>query len=186
MKQRNAGTTPRLKRAVTKASRLLMELNIHEAPIPVEMIATKLGLHVERVPLGDEISGVLVIQDGRGVIGVNPSHASVRQRFTIAHEIGHFLLHRDAMPVFIDKQFFRTYLAKFRDSNSSSGEDKLEREANAFAATLLMPIPIISKALKEIGVNISDEAAIQQLAERFNVSRQAMSLRIANAALDGS
>lgn len=173
----------RIHSAEARATEVLQELRIREAPIPVEQVALKLGLQVERATLGDDVSGLLVVQDGHGVIGVSSAQALVRQRFTIAHEIGHFLLHKEKMPVFIDKQFFKPYLAAFRDSTSSTGEDRMEREANSFAAALLMPASMVRHAIAELGVDFADEDAIDELAKRFQVSRQAMTFRVANLAI---
>jgi Zn-dependent peptidase ImmA (M78 family) len=141
-----------------------------------------LGLTVERALLGDEVSGLLVIQDGSGVIGVSVSQAPTRQRFTIAHEIGHWVLHREKMPVFIDKHFLQPYFAAFRNAASATGTDRLEREANSFAAALLMPVPAIRSAVSQFDADVSDDEAVEALAERFQVSRQAMAFRLANVA----
>lgn len=148
--------------------------------MPVELVALRLGLHVERTQLGDGVSGVLVVHDGRGVIGVNASDAPVRQRFTIAHECGHYELHRERMPVFIDKQYLGPLFAVFRDGKSVTGEDRREREANAFAAALLMPEAFVLDATAQLRLDIEDDAAIDELARRFEVSRQAMTFRLAN------
>lgn len=165
-----------------RATELLQEMAIRQAPVPVEHIALRMGLQVERAPLGDDVSGLLVVQDGRGVIGVSPNQAPVRQRFTIAHEIGHFVLHRKGLPVFIDKQFFKPYLAAFRNSKSSSGDDKLEREANSFAASLLMPADMVRQSIDDLHMDVADDDVVDELAKKFDVSRQAMSFRIANLA----
>lgn len=180
------GVRRRARHAESRAISILEDLGIREAPVQVEQIALRLGLQVEHALLGDEVSGLLVIQDENGMIGVNASHAPVRQRFTIAHEIGHFLLHRKQMPVFIDKQFFKPYFAAFRDSSSAAGEDRLEIEANAFAAALLMPATFVRSAIAELRVNIADDEAIDELAKRFLVSRQAMTFRVANLATLGT
>ena len=169
--------------AEARAAAVLESLHVIEPPVPVERVALQLGLQVERAALGDGISGLLVIQDGRGIIGVNATQPAVRQRFTIAHELAHFVLHRDVMPVFIDKQFLRPYLAAFRDTASSTGEDWLEREANAFAAALLMPAEMVRLAIAELGVDVADDDALENLARRFQVSRQAMTFRVANLSL---
>lgn len=173
----------RIATAARTASDTLRECGVATSPVPVDLIAQRLGVQVERANLGDGVSGILYVQDGRGVIGVNSTHAPVRQRFTIAHELGHFLLHREMMPVFIDKQFFKPYLAVFRDTNSSKGEDALEREANAFAASLLMPASMLRSCIREMHVDVADDDAVEELARRFKVSRQAMSFRIANLSL---
>lgn len=163
-----------------EAQRVLLKLGIQQAPIPVERIAEQLGLAVERADLGPEVSGLLVVKEQHGIIGVNVQHSTTRQRFTIAHEIGHFLMHRDRMPVFIDRQFLTAYLASFRNARSATGEDHREREANAFAASLLMPKALVQSAVDEFGSDVSDSDAIELLAKRFHVSKQAMTFRVAN------
>ena len=161
---------------------LLAELGIEEPPVPVELVARKLGLEVERAVLGDEISGVLVVVDGRGVIGVSSNQAPARQRFTIAHECGHFVLHRDRLPVFIDKQFLKPYFAAYRSSVSATGEDRMEREANSFAAALLMPVVLLQDVISKLEHDLTDDQVVDALARRFQVSRQSMSFRLANLA----
>ncbi|MES3034909.1 MAG: ImmA/IrrE family metallo-endopeptidase [Gemmatimonadota bacterium] len=165
-----------------EATRMLKRFQLRQIPVPVEEIAQRLGLRLQRSVLGDDVAGVLLLEEDQktGVIGVNVSQAPVRQRFTIAHEIAHFVLHRNTLPIFIDRQFLTPYFAAFRSRASSTGADRLEREANAFAAALLMPAPDVRRALAEIEGNVTDEEAIEQLARRFDVSRQAMTFRVAN------
>lgn len=165
---------------------MLRRFQVRQIPVPVEEIAQRLGLRLQRSVLGDDVAGVLLLEEDQqtGVIGVNVSQAPVRQRFTIAHEIAHFVLHRNTLPIFIDRQFLTPYFAAFRSRASSTGEDRLEREANAFAAALLMPAPDVRRALAEIGGNVTDEEAIEQLARHFDVSRQAMTFRVANIVLE--
>ncbi len=165
-----------------RAVALLAELGIDHPPVPVESVAHRLGLEIERAVLGDEISGVLVVLDGRGVIGVSTHQAPTRQRFTIAHECGHFVLHRNRLPVFIDKQFLKPYFAVYRNSLSGTGEDRMEREANSFAAALLMPAAFLQDAVSELEPDLTDDQVIETLARRFQVSRQSMSFRLANLA----
>ncbi len=68
--------------------------------------------------------------------------STVRQRFTIAHELGHFFLHRASSTVFVDAAPIF-----FRDESSSNGSQREEIEANAFAAELLMPEDAIRQRL---------------------------------------
>ena len=65
-------------------------------------------------PLGDDVSGLLSIENGVGTIGYNQTEPKVRKRFTIAHELGHFELHRDKSDLFVDKQFI------YRSQNSGN------------------------------------------------------------------
>lgn len=168
-----------------RAETLLKELGLLSVPVNVERVAARLSVQVERTEFGDDVSGVLVVDDGRGVIGVNAAHAPTRQRFTIAHEIAHYVLHRDQLPVFIDKGL-RQYLAVFRDGSSSTGEHRREREANGFAAALLMPAVLVRDEVARLRLDLEDEDAVDALAARFRVSRQAMSFRLVNLAEAGS
>jgi len=161
------------------AEKVLGELNIREIPIPVEKIAEKLGAGVSYEPFDgkDEISGVLIKDGDRVVIGINSSHAKTRQRFTIAHEIGHLVLkHRG--DIFVDKT-----VRINRDSKSALAIDKNEIDANGFAAALLMPRALLiqefQKRLKK-NSNKSDSMIVAQLAKAFEVSNQAMEHRLNN------
>lgn len=155
---------------------IIESYGIDAPPISVEVIATKMGLDVRPYDLGQNVSGVLVMDSGRGTIGFNPHESKVRQRFTIAHEIGHFQLHKEDSAVFIDKDF----KILFRDENSSTGDIKREQEANAFAAALLMPASLLLKEIKNHNFDLADEDSLKELAKLFNVSIPAMTYRIAN------
>lgn len=159
-----------------QAAQLLERAQALRLPVPVELVAHRLGLTVEPAPLGEGVSGVLVISDGSATIGVNQSHPAVRQRFTVAHEIGHYLLHRKSGDLFIDK----AYTAVFRDTKSSAGEDRIEVQANLFAAALLMPQDLVLREIRHCKFDLGDEDALEQLAATFNVSQQAMSYRLSN------
>ena len=116
--------------------------------------------------------------DGSGVIGVNSSHSVTRQRFTIAHEIGHFLLHTDE-DVHIDE---KRPIGR-RDDLSGQAVDACEIEANQFAAELLMPESLVREFVRNLGSNhpeTSVEDAIEELARTFRVSQLAMTYRLTN------
>lgn len=161
------------------ADRLLSEMNIQEIPTPVEKLAHKLGAKISYEPFDgkDEISGVLIKEGDRTVIGINSSHAKRRQRFTIAHEIGHLVLkHRG--DIFVDKT-----VRINRDSKSALAIDKNEIEANGFAAALLMPRKqIIREVQKRLNSKEGkkDYSLVDYLAEAFQVSTQAMEYRLNN------
>ncbi len=160
-----------------KVDSLLIEYDIKKAPVSVSRFAKKSSLQLIPYEFGEGISGALLIEDGKATVGYNPKESKVRQRFTIAHEIGHYILHRQNSPIFYDKAQIL-----FRDENNSSGQRK-EREANAFAASLLMPKSMINKELSAIRndkIGITDEEIIKELASRFEVSQIAMTYRLAN------
>lgn len=101
----------------------------------------------------------------------------VRSRFSIAHELGHYLLHKDSRSLFIDKRNFAVY---HRNELSSTGEDRLEIEANRFAAALLMPTDMLRNEITKNDFDLGDEEVQSSLAKRFNVSTQAMAYRLAS------
>jgi Zn-dependent peptidase ImmA (M78 family) len=155
--------------------KLLREHHIRSAPIPVADVAKALGAEVQFEPADDDLSGFLYRDRKRTVIGVNADHHANRQNFTIAHELGHILLH-DFHDVHVDRKF-KVWL---RSEASSKGTDTEEKEANLFAAEFLMPARLLAKDVEQIGsIDLSDEAAIQDLAERYGVSTQAMTFRLA-------
>lgn len=161
-----------------KATTLLQQCGALQAPIAVEKVVRHLGLVAQPQSLA-EVSGVLVVEDGRGVIGYNAAHSSVRQRFTLAHEIGHYVLHArgTGQKLFVDKSVFK------RDEGSSKGEHKEEIEANQFAAALLMPAALVRSEVARLGLDLEDEDAVGTLAKRFNVSTTAMHFRLENVGL---
>ena len=118
------------------------------------------------------------IKDGIIIIGVNSLHHPNRQRFTIAHELGHLELHRDMITsnVHVDKNF----PGLMRDAVSATGTESIEIEANQFASELLMPRLLIEQALAGKQFDIDDSGPIEELAKKFKVSKQALEYRIRN------
>jgi Zn-dependent peptidase ImmA (M78 family) len=163
-----------------RANKLLASLGIEEIPVPVEKIAKSLGARVRFSPLGDELSGFVFIKDGVPINGVNSLHHSNRQRFTIAHEIAHLHLHPHHITseVHVDKQFAEPVLK--RDASSATGNEKLEVEANQFAADLLMPANILNELLEASPIDIEDESSIEEWSKEFSVSKAALQYRIRN------
>ena len=160
------------------AQKVLSDHEVLEPPIPVEEIATRLGAQLSYEPFDGkgELSGVLFREKGRVVIGINSSHPTVRQRFSIAHEIGHLVMHQGS--VYVDKT------VRFnRDGKSSMAVDREEIQANQFAAELLMPEVLIAASVKKRlnkKPNISSALLIAELSGEFKVSAQAMEFRLTN------
>lgn len=157
---------------------LLKSLNAMSIPVQVDVVACRLGINVDFAALGKDISGLLVIEDGEATIGVNRNHSEVRQRFTMAHEIGHYHLHSKESLLFIDNKYIAA-----RDSDSSSGENRAEIQANMFAAALLMPKALLEKEIKGRGLDLGDDDVLDTLAKEFRVSTQAMAYRLSNLGL---
>lgn len=171
-----------MNRIEKKVKKLLDDLNIVAPPVPVDRIAEELGVTLKFEPFDsdglEDISGMLYKDAEIKIIGINHSHHPNRQRFSIAHEIGHLLLHKKEM--FVDK------VVNFRDSRSSLAIDVEEIAANAFAAELLMPREFIkNEILKLMGHNskFTKDELIKKFARIFKVSPSAMEYRLNNLGL---
>jgi Zn-dependent peptidase ImmA (M78 family) len=153
-------------------TRLLGQHGQLAPPVRIERIARNLGLELRSGDL-DDVSGVLVRQGNSAIIGTNSTQSPQRQRFTIAHELGHFLLHEG-----ITNHVDRSYRVNFRSAESSQATNVEEIEANFFAASILMPKHMLDPLSAELALD--NDAMVADLARRFQVSRLAMSLRLAN------
>ena len=136
--------------------------------------STKMGVKTKHAVLDGDISGFLFRKGTKAVIGVNALHPVTRQRFTVAHELGHFFLGHHG-EFFVDRKSLL-----FRDSKSERGTDKSEVDANKFAATLLMPERLVLAELKRMDALEDDREAMEKIADKFGVSVQALSIRLAN------
>lgn len=162
--------------------KLLVNYDICTPPIPVVALAKSLGADVHLQPAEDELSGFLYRnrQTRRTIIGVNSNHSETRRNFTAAHELGHFLLH-DFSDVHVDK----LYKVWHRDEVSSQGTSVEEKEANLFAAELLMPISFVYAELESDKFpDLLDDRTISTLADLFRVSVQAITFRLAYLGYD--
>lgn len=162
-----------------KANKLLTDCGINldsvnvnnkdEVTINIEKIAECRGIKIEPHDFSEDISGVFYKKGDKLYLGVNKNHPEARQRFTMAHEIGHHFLHTDDILHYdnvddIAKVYFRA------DKIQSSQET----EANFFAAEILMPVRLIEQCV-ENGIEY-----VQDLAEYFNVSEEAMRYKLIN------
>ena len=154
------------------AEQLLVQAGVGSPPVNVKHVANHLGIRIERADLGEDCSGVLVKKDNRAVIGVNKGHPSNRRRFSVAHEIAHFVLHKG------DTYVDTGYRVHFRDLESGSGTKREEMEANAFAAALLMPSAWVRDAFARQPFDLTEDDVLDMLARKFKVSTQAMTYRL--------
>lgn len=116
---------------------------------------------IKREVLASDISGKLKLENGVWVMTVNSLHPSVRQRYTLGHELGHYLNHRDSVKSFEDSVFFR-----------NNQKSSMEYMADQFAACLLMPETDINALLK------SGIKTVKEMASKFDVSLEAMKYRL--------
>jgi Zn-dependent peptidase ImmA (M78 family) len=168
---------PRYGRIEQLTDSLLRDAGITNPPVPVVDIVRARGITIRKMDL-KEVSG-LVVRDGDvTVIGVNKAHAPTRQRFTIAHELAHALLH-EGQEIHYDKDF----RVDFRSAASSLGVDVKEMEANFFAVSILIPRRFLEADPLIADLDLEEAAgAVKVLAARYQVSPHAMSIRLGNLA----
>lgn len=161
----------RSRQAHIRAQAIIDMFHVRRPPVDVVKIAEGLGFEVHDYDFPEpDTSAVLVIDGDLRGIGVNSRFAPVRKRFSIAHELGHFLLgHGD----FADSQ------KTFEDGsyNYSDPQNRQESEANEFAAELLMPEKMLRRDLQEFGRDVP------LLAKRYLVSEQALWIQLINLQL---
>lgn len=146
----------------------ILEQFTGEVPVRVGALAKALGLKVVLAALPMNVSGLIKPDDDGGfVIKVNRFEPKHRQRFTIAHEIAHFLLHRDRIQAgVVDSVLYRSKLSS-----------RAEAEANRLAADIVMPRRKIQE-LAGLENVMFDDQLIESLAQQFEVSKQAMEIRM--------
>jgi Zn-dependent peptidase ImmA (M78 family) len=157
------------------AEDLLDRHGVRIAPIPVEQIAGNEGIEIVRVSGGWNESGFLMREENsRPVIGINRKNSPKRQRFTIAHELGHWCLHK-GKPLIVD----HSVMINKRNDVSSQASDVEEIQANQFAAALLMPTNLVREVAASSELRSRDEL-VSRLADTFDVSSDSMTWRLVN------
>lgn len=139
-----------------------------EFPIKVGSIAKDLGIIVKKATLSAGISGQIKEVDGVCTIRVNRHDVKARQRFTLAHEIAHFLLHRDQLggDGITDDILYRSSLS-----------DPQEAQANRLAADIVMPWTLIQRSLEKYD-GLKVEQKIERIAEDAEISTTAIKIRL--------
>ncbi|HEY4075707.1 MAG TPA: ImmA/IrrE family metallo-endopeptidase [Rhizomicrobium sp.] len=141
-----------------------------EAPVKLSALARAMELELRASTLGVGISGEIRPSDEnpeKYIIKVNRHDPSRRQRFTVAHEIAHFLLHRDQIGAGLkDDVLYRSTLS-----------DSREAEANRLAADILIPQSLLKEWLDNARLLRIDDV-VSYLADRFEVSEASMKIRL--------
>jgi Zn-dependent peptidase ImmA (M78 family) len=142
--------------------------------MPLAKLADAVGIVGIEVFEGTSFEGMLVVNEGRGAIGIRQGLRSGRHNFTVAHEIGHWLVptHR------FGRQRFLCEPADMRRARGGNFDqrpevERIEVEANEFAAALLVPAPEYRAERKKLG-SACDVAHVRALAEMFDVSQEVM------------
>jgi Zn-dependent peptidase ImmA (M78 family) len=171
----------RRKHVRSLAEGLLSKFDVkHGTAVPVDDIVKALGIDIRKEQVDDDLSGFLFrdVKHKKATIGVNAAHPENRVRFTLAHELGHYLLHEGETLHFDGKK--PGFTVSLRSSYSAKGTDDNEKEANLFAAELLMPAKFLERDLRGSNADLLDENALHSLATKYKVSAQALTFRLAN------
>lgn len=156
---------PDYARAIREAKRLVKQYFFETPPVDPEIIAEGEGVDVLyarfKPEVSNNLSGYLDIKDRQ--IVVNKEISPTRKIFTIAHELGHFMLHQQYAAS-------KTYLTLPRHDDYTGEKPAVEKEADVFAANLLMPEDMVRKYM--------DIASIPEMARMFAVSDAAMRHRM--------
>jgi Zn-dependent peptidase ImmA (M78 family) len=159
------------KEAAEAAARTLAETWGDRVPVDPARIARGYGIAVREVYLDSDVSGALVKETGRDpAILLNAEDSANRQRFTCAHELGHFVRRSDQPDAY--------QYVDLRGNLAGKGSDSEEIFANEFAAALLMPEAAVRQMHKQHRTDLD-------MARRFGVSREAAHYRLVNLGLLG-
>lgn len=154
--------------AGSKAEALISELGISSAnELDVDAIAMATGVEVRYEAMNGCEASLVGFRD-RAIATINPSGVRGRERFSIAHEVGHWQLHRG-----------RSFQCRVDEPGANlSSKRELEKEADTFAAHLLMPAPIFLPLVKVFGEpNFQN---LGKIADELETSLMATALRLAN------
>lgn len=156
---------------VAPSDREIIERYMNDVPVKLGAMARELGIDVKISSLPMNVSGQISKTENGYEIKINRHESRQRQRFTLAHEIAHFLLHKEAIDglggTLKDNVLYR-----------SGAPETIEYEANRLAAFIIMPENVLEEAYSRFGENLS-EGAVEHLAEQFGVSKAAMEIRMA-------
>ncbi|OQQ12936.1 hypothetical protein B0675_36445 [Streptomyces sp. M41(2017)] len=158
-------------RGEAAARQLVQESPASGLPVDPEAVAERLGATVVRQPAPVELSGMLVRRDDQTVIGINADLDPTRQRFALAHLVGHLQLHR-RRDLILD-----TVERHALGNLASLPTDREETEANRFALELLAPETAVRSAAVEADFRTAAQL-VDLLAPRFDLTRSTMAGRL--------
>jgi len=152
----------------SKETKELLKKYKNSASVPIIKIAHDLGLKIFMAKdLPDKFCGALRKEGEDFVIYVNKDHCEERKKFTIAHEIAHFLEHKELIA---SNDYATLNRQKLKDEEGDEVINEKEVEANKLASILLMP----KKKFKDVWEKAN---SIEEVASEFEVSVSAATLR---------
>ena len=162
--------------ARTQGERLAKQFADASGRVDVEAIARSVGINVIFAALGEKVSGLLVTKPDQVTVCIQDTDTPHRQRFTLAHELGHHVLghhFQEGGHVHVD----RGNIISQRGALAAQGVDRKEIEANQFAASLLMPAATVRALVAQRGDTLTD-LDVAELADSLDVSQLAMTIRL--------
>lgn len=157
-----------------KVDEVLRDTEMISIPIEIVSIANFYGFQVYEIPMDDNVSGMIISDkqniknfDTNKIIVINANHAQTRKRFTVAHELGHYILQGQPQECYAHRD--------------SGVYNESEKDANSFASALLMPEKDVLneiEQLKSIYGDITDAVIEANIANKFNVSKSAADVRL--------
>ncbi len=145
--------------------------------VPVEAIASSVGIAEIRDIDADAFEGVLIANPEKtsGIIGARRGLSPRRRRFTIGHELGHFLIRSHGAKM-------QCRNADMREKRNTTPGQRREYEANRFSAGLLMPKPMFVKDIDTLGS--ADVTHAKVLSDMYNVSLEAIANRYVELSIE--
>jgi len=149
-------------------------------PVNIEALIKLFNIELDKnAELPDKILGEIRKVDGNYKISVRKNDHYYRKRFTMAHELAHFLLHENKIGDGVDDNF------AYRSTGDGNFDNqritkKEETEANKMAAGLLMPKDLILKSIQEKNIGNNIDNLSELLSKEFQISASAMKIRIAS------
>jgi len=159
------------------ANTILKRYNMHEIPVEPIALANEMGINVENVAFSDNsVSGLIDKKEKTVTLYINNSDDRLKQRFTVAHELGHVVLHLNDIedgehPEQDINILRRNSNIKFKYTNKYI--ETAEKEANQFAAALLMDEELVRAVWGKF-------SSLETMAEAFGVSEGTMAYRLGN------
>ena len=161
---------------IRDTQRVLNDNYISDPPVNIYEIAKNYGFVVEEQimpPKHSNVSGFITIENGIPHLVINASDTQNRKNFTVAHELGHWRLHEKELTT------DPALSVLFRIPLGTLNKDPLEKQANMFAANILVPESMLKKKCAE-------KLTRQELARAFGVSEEVIGYRLeqTNVSLD--
>lgn len=158
------------------AAREIVSRTNYRPPLNIAALVRDHGITIIRRKVERSVTGVLVVDSSRVTMLLNGWFPESQRRFSLAHLFGHFVMHQGLSPLFVD-------FVKPRESKSGSQTQLMEREANEFAAELLMPEKVLRERFSQKRPHVYSSMIVQPLAAQFGVSELAFALRLSQLGL---